>query len=202
MQLLRAILPRGKGSEFMKTIKDDGAIVITCYYGYGSASESIQSKLKVNKIRKEIVMAILDDENAKIAMDELEEKLVKINTGVAFTSQLEYKGESNLQNESNYQALYVIVDRHEGQKAVAIAQENGAKGATLIHGRGSAKEVKSILLNMNVEPEKDIVIMLVKNDIAENIKDAIYDKMNLDKENKGIIYSLPVMEVRDLVEQS
>lgn len=202
MQLLRAILPRGKGSEFMKTIKDDGAIVITCYYSYGSASESIQSKLKVNKIRKEIVMAILDDENAKIAMDELEEKLVKINTGVAFTSQLEYKGESNLQNESNYQALYVIVDRHEGQKAVAIAQENGAKGATLIHGRGSAKEVKSILLNMNVEPEKDIVIMLVKNDIAENIKDAIYDKMNLDKENKGIIYSLPVMEVRGLVEQS
>ncbi|MBS6105215.1 transcriptional regulator [Anaerococcus sp.] len=202
MQLLRAILPRGKGSEFMKTIKDDGAIVITCYYGYGSASESIQSKLKVNKIKKEIVMAILDDENAKIAMDELEEKLVKINTGVAFTSQLEYKGESNLQNESNYQALYVIVDRHEGQKAVAIAQENGAKGATLIHGRGSAKEVKSILLNMNVEPEKDIVIMLVKNDIAENIKDAIYDKMNLDKENKGIIYSLPVMEVRGLVEQS
>ena len=202
MQLLRAILPRGKGSEFMKTIKDDGAIVITCYYGYGSASESIQSKLKVNKIRKEIVMAILDDENAKIAMDELEEKLVRINTGVAFTSQLEYKGESNLQNESNYQALYVIVDRHEGQKAVAIAQENGAKGATLIHGRGSAKEVKSILLNMNVEPEKDIVIMLVKNDIAENIKDAIYDKMNLYKENKGIIYSLPVMEVRGLVEQS
>lgn len=202
MQILRAILPRGKGSEFMKTIKDDGAIVITCYYGYGSASESIQSKLKVNKIRKEIVMAILDDENAKIAMDELEEKLVKINTGVAFTSQLEYKGESNLQNESNYQALYVIVDRHEGQKAVAIAQENGAKGATLIHGRGSAKEVKSILLNMNVEPEKDIVIMLVKNDIAENIKDAIYDKMNLYKENKGIIYSLPVMEVRGLVEQS
>ncbi|PKZ17656.1 transcriptional regulator [Anaerococcus octavius] len=107
-----------------------------------------------------------------------------------------------MQNESNYQALYVIVDRHEGQKAVAIAQENGAKGATLIHGRGSAKEVKSILLNMNVEPEKDIVIMLVKNDIAENIKDAIYDKMNLDKENKGIIYSLPVMEVRGLVEQS
>ena len=202
MQLLRAILPRGKGSEFMKTIKDDGAIVITCYYGYGSASESIQSKLKVNKIRKEIVMAILDDENAKIAMDELEEKLVKINTGVAFTSQLEYKWESNLQNESNYQALYVIVDRHEGQKAVAIAQENGAKGATLIHGRGSAKEVKSILLNMNVEPEKDIVIMLVKNEIAENIKEAIYDNMNLNKENKGIIYSLPVMEVRGLVEQS
>ncbi len=46
------------------------------------------------------------------------------------------------------------------------------------------------------------MIMLVKNDIAENIKDAIYDKMNLDKENKGIIYSLPVMEVRGLVEQS
>ena len=63
---------------------------------------------------------------------------------------------------SEYVALYVIVDRHLGHRAVEIAQANGAKGATLVHGRGSGEKVKSILLNMNIEPEKDIVIMLVK----------------------------------------
>lgn len=55
---------------------------------------------------------------------------------------------------------------------------------------------------MNIEPEKDIVIMLVKKDLVEKIRDAIYEQMNLIEENKGIIYSLPVMEVRGLVEQN
>ena len=34
--------------------------------------------------------------------------------------------------------MYVIVDRQEGQKAIKIAQNNGAKGATLVHGREQA----------------------------------------------------------------
>ena len=202
MQFLRVILPRGLGSDFMKVLQDDGAKAISCMYGYGSATDAISNMLHVDKIKKEIVMAILDDESVKKILDDLSEKLNKTNTGIAFTSPLDYKGEDDLNFDIDYVALYVIVDRHEGQKAVHIAQENGARGATLVHGRGSAKEVKSILLNMNIEPEKDIVIMLVKKDLVEKIRDAIYEQMNLIEENKGIIYSLPVMEVRGLVEQN
>ena len=202
MQFLRVILPRGLGSDFMKVLQDDGAKAISCMYGYGSATDAISNMLHVDKIRKEIVMAIFDDESVKKILDGLSEKLDKTNTGIAFTSPLDYIGEDELNFDIDYVALYVIVDRHEGQKAVHIAQENGARGATLVHGRGSAKEVKSILLNMNIEPEKDIVIMLVKKDLVEKIRDAIYDQMNLIEENKGIIYSLPVMEVRGLVEQN
>ena len=202
MQFLRVILPRVLGSDFMKVLKDDGAKAISCMYGYGSAPDAISNLLHVDKVKKEIVMAILDDESVKKILDDLSEKLDKTNTGIAFTSSLDYKGEDDLNFDIDYVALYVIVDRHEGQKAVHIAQENGARGATLVHGRGSAKEVKSILLNMNIEPEKDIVIMLVKKDLVEKIRDAIYEQMNLIEENKGIIYSLPVMEVRGLVEQN
>ena len=202
MQFLRVILSRGLGSDFMKVLKDDGAKAISCMYGYGSAPDAISNLLHVDKVKKEIVMAILDDESVKKILDDLSEKLDKTNTGIAFTSSLDYKGEDDLNFDIDYVALYVIVDRHEGQKAVHIAQENGARGATLVHGRGSAKEVKSILLNMNIEPEKDIVIMLVKKDLVEKIRDAIYEQMNLIEENKGIIYSLPVMEVRGLVEQN
>lgn len=129
----------------------------------------------------------------------MSEKIQKTNTAIAFTSPLDYEGEEELNFE--YVALYVIVDRHAGQEAVRIAQENGARGATFIHGRGSAKEVKSILLNMNIEPEKDIVVMLVKKDLVKQIKAAIIDGMDLEQENKGIIYSLPVMDVRGLVDQ-
>lgn len=56
-------------------------------------------------------------------------------------------------------------------------------------------------MHMNIEPEKDIVVMLIKKELMEPIKNAIYNEMNLGNENKGIIYTLPVMEVRGLVEQ-
>lgn len=202
MQLLRVILPRGLGSEFMKVLQKNNAKSIYCLYGYGSANNAISNMLHVDKIKKEIVTAALDDESVRKVLSDLSEKLDKANSAIAFTSPLYYEGEETMNFDIEYVALYVIVDRQNGQQAVQIAQENGAKGATLIHGRGSAKEVKSILLNMNIEPKKDIVIMLVKKDLVGKIRNAIYEQMNLDEENKGIIYSLPVMEVRGLVEQS
>lgn len=128
MQFLRVILPRGLGSDFMKVLQDDGAKAISCMYGYGSATDAISNMLHVDKIKKEIVMAILDDESVKKILDDLSEKLDKTNTGIAFTSPLDYKGEDELNFDIDYVALYVIVDRHEGQKAVHIAQENGARG--------------------------------------------------------------------------
>lgn len=202
MQLLRVILPRGKGSEFMKTLDNYGAKAITCAYGYGSNPAYLSNVMHTDKIKKEVVVAILDDDQVSRILDAMNDKISKTNTAIAFTSPLDYKGEDDLKLNIEYVALYVIVDRHEGHRAVQIAQEHGARGATFIHGRGSSKEVKSILLNMNIEPEKDIIVMLVKKDLVEPIRDAIYEQMQLAEENKGIIYSLPVMEVRGLVEQS
>ena len=64
-----------------------------------------------------------------------------------------------------YVCLYVIVDRHLGQKAIHIAQANGAGGATLIHGRGFAENIKSpIFFNMTIEPEKDIHKKRIRRD--------------------------------------
>lgn len=201
MQLLRVILPRGKGSAVMKILKNNWAMGISCYYGYGTAHNTLLNTLHTDKIKKEIVMAILNDDKAKEILDNINDKISKSNTAIAFTSPINYEGETNLNFDIEYVAMYVIVDRHLGQEAVNIAQAKGAKGATLVHGRGAGKEVKSILMHMNIEPEKDIVVMLIKKELMEPIKNAIYNEMNLGNENKGIIYTLPVMEVRGLVEQ-
>lgn len=197
MQLLRIILPRGKGSKFMKILKDDGATAIGCFYGEGSASSEILNALAIDKTKKEIVTALIEEESVKKIIEEISEKLAAVNSAVAFSTSLE--GE----NKMEYVCLYVIVDRHQGQKAIHIAQDNGARGATVIHGRGSGEAVKSkLFLSMNIEPEKDLVIMLVKKDMAEKIQKEIYDQMDLASQGKGIIYSLPVNHVAGLVEQS
>ena len=197
MQLLRIILPRGKGSKFMNILKDHGASAIGCFYGEGSAPSEILNALAIDKTKKEIVTALIEEETARKVIDKVSEKLKAVNSAVAFSTSLE--GENNM----DYVCLYVIVDRHLGQKAIHIAQEHGARGATVIHGRGSGEEVKSrLFLSMNIEPEKDLVIMLIKKDLVEKIQKEIYEQMDLRSQGKGIIYSLPVNHVAGLVEQN
>ena len=157
MQLLRIILPRGKGSKFMNILKDHGATAIGCFYGEGSAPSHVLASLAIDKTKKEIVTALIEEEFVKKVIENISEKLQEVNSAVAFSTSLE--GE----NKMEYVCLYVIVDRHQGQKAIHIAQDHGARGATVIHGRGSGEAVKSkLFLSMNIEPEKDLVIMLVK----------------------------------------
>lgn len=197
MQLLRIILPRGKGSKFMNILKDQGASAIGCFYGEGSAPNEVLSALAIDKTKKEIVTALIEEESVRKVIEKVSEKLAAVNSAVAFSTSLE--GE----NKMEYVCLYVIVDRHQGKKAIHIAQDNGAKGATVIHGRGSGEAVKSkLFLSMNIEPEKDLVIMLVKKDLVEKIRQEIYEQMDLESAGKGIIYSLPVDHVAGLVEQN
>lgn len=198
MQYIRIILPRGKGSEFMKELKAECAFAIACFYGEGSAPSEILNKLHIDKRKKEIVTDLFDEEKTNILFNKIEDKLRGVNTAIAFSTALDGKDYS-----MEYVCLYVIVDRHLGQKAIHIAQANGAGGATLIHGRGSAENIKSpIFFNMTIEAEKDIVLMLIKKELEETIKGKIYKEMELDKEGRGIIYSLPANEVSGLVEQN
>ena len=196
MQVLRIILPRGKGSKFMKILKANKAKSIACFYGEGSAPSEILNTLSIDKTKKEIVVTLIDESTGENIIETIADKLEKINTAIAFSTSLE--GAYNME----YVCLYVIVDRHRGQEAIHIAQNNGARGATVIHGRGSSETVKSpIFLNMNIEPEKDLVIMLIKKELEDKIRDDIYKKMDLEKQGMGIIYSLPVTSVKGLVEQ-
>ena len=198
MKYLRIILPRGKGSKFMDILKQMGASWVTCILAEGCAKAEILDMLEIDKVKKEIVLALIEDEKLDKLIDRLKEKLDKANSSILFATNLENKGDEKME----YEAIYVIVNREDGEKVVNLAQENGAKGATIVHGRGSGIEKKSLFLNMKIEPEKDLVIMVVKKEMEQTIKDTIYQEMNLGENSKGIIYSLPVSDVRGLVDQN
>lgn len=197
MKLVTLILPRSLGSKKMNKLKDLGGSYITCVYGMAIEDGEILSLLKMNKKRKEIVRALIDEKEGENILDKLDFKQTK-DQSIGFTVDLDNKGDE----EMKYLALYVIVDRHEGDRVIKIAQKNGANGATVMHGRGAGVLQESILMNMTIEPEKDIVLMLVEKDKAELIKDAIYEEMSLKDPSKGIIFTIPVTDVRGLVEQN
>ena len=94
-----------------------------------------------------------------------------------------------------YEAIICIVNSGFSETVMAAARECGARGGTVINARGTAKEETEKLFNISIHPEKEIVLILVTQDIRDNILHAIYKSIGLNSEGQGIAFSLPVDDV-------
>ena len=142
MKYLRIITPRSKGSKIMNQLKEKGAKSISCLLAEGSANTHILEVLEIDKEKK--VSALVNDDLVNDLLDQIKDKFDKKNTSIMFTTPVDYKGEIDME----YEALYVIVNKENADKVIEISQEKGAKGATVVHGRGSGIQKKSVFLNM------------------------------------------------------
>jgi nitrogen regulatory protein PII len=74
------------------------------------------------------------------------------------------------------------------------AREAGARGGTIINARGSGIHEHAKLLNMEIEPEKEVVMIIAQSAIARDIVLAVRDGLEIDKPGNGIIFVQPVNE--------
>ena len=86
-----------------------------------------------------------------------------------------------------YHAITTIVDRGKAEDVIDAATKAGSKGGTIINARGSGIHETSKLFSMDIEPEKEIVIILSEVESTEN---RIFDKkpLKIDEPGNGIIF--------------
>ncbi len=72
------------------------------------------------------------------------------------------------------------------------AREVGARGGTVIHGRGTANGEAEKLFQIVVQPDKDVIMIIVKNDIKDAVMTAVNKAAGLDTNGQGIAFSLPI----------
>ncbi len=120
-------------------------------------------------------MAIIDEKLEDDFYDKMSKKfsLNKPHNGIAFSMPLKYclnlkdsKYVSKLQkkgvNNVDYESIFVIVDKGSASDVLEAAESAGSTGGTVFHGRGSGTQEKAKLFNIEIEPEKDIVLILSK----------------------------------------
>ncbi len=78
---------------------------------------------------------------------------------------------------------------------VNASKNAGADGATILSGRGTSIHENTVLLGVPIQPEKEMVLILVKKSLRKNVMREIVRVCNLNTEGKGITFSLPVDEV-------
>ncbi len=144
---------------------------------------------------------VADKETAYRVLDivSLEYKLDKPNHGIAFTTSINatvgtrkcrcdnVKVERG-EDKTMYQVITIIVDKGKAEDAIEAATTVGSIGGTIVNGRGSGIHETSKLFSMDVEPEKEIAIILSEVGMTESIIAVIREKLKIDEPGNGIIY--------------
>ena len=99
----------------------------------------------------------------------------------------------------NHEVIFAIVNAGFADEAMAVAREQGARGGTILNARGVAREQEAAFFGITIHPEKEILMLVVEKDVRNNILNALYTQMGMDKKAQGIVFSLPVSDVAGLV---
>ena len=102
--------------------------------------------------------------------------------------------------ENSHEVIFCVVNAGFSDVAMDAAKEIGARGGTVIHARGTANSEAEKLFNITIEPEKEIVMILVPTALKDDILHALYRAVGLNTPGQGIAFALPVDKVVGLSE--
>lgn len=95
----------------------------------------------------------------------------------------------------NHEVIFCIVNAGFSDAVMDAAKEFGARGGTVLRARGTANSEAEKLFNIVVQPEKEVVMILVDVSIRDDILHALYRAVGLNTPGQGIAFSLPVDQV-------
>jgi nitrogen regulatory protein PII len=201
------IVNDGKATDILESAKKIGVNGGTIFHGRGTVKNSILEFLGLHKVKKEILIMALkekfEDELHEYLTDKFQ--LYRPNNGILFSCSLNriigarcfddvctainHEGEkSNME----YEVIFTVVDSGRGDEVVEAATAAGARGATIIDARGSAVNEKSMIFDIEVEKDKEIVMIIAKKDICPKIVESIEESMELEKPGKGVMFTMDV----------
>ncbi|TEB15074.1 hypothetical protein Psfp_02393 [Pelotomaculum sp. FP] len=105
----------------------------------------------------------------------------------------------------DYELIVTIVKRGWAERIVKAAKTAGARGGTILHGRGVGVHEQKKVLGLPIEPEKDIILTLIHKDKTNDVLKAIVEAGQLQKPGTGIGFVIDVDKVVgivSLIEQS
>ncbi|MBE6555677.1 MAG: P-II family nitrogen regulator [Ruminococcaceae bacterium] len=106
-----------------------------------------------------------------------------------------------------YEMILCIVNTGFSDVVMEAARACGAGGGTVIHARGTANQEAETFFKITIQPEKEVVMILVPAAIKDDVLRALYEKVGLQTPGQGIALALPVDGVvglpnRDVKEKS
>ncbi len=95
----------------------------------------------------------------------------------------------------DYEVIFCVINAGYSELVMDAAKEVGARGGTVMHAKGTANKDAEQFFNISIQPDKEVVMILVPKEIKDDVLHAIYKNAGLKSEGSGIAFSMPVNKV-------
>jgi len=98
-------------------------------------------------------------------------------------------------NENLFQIIFAIVEMGTASKILEAAENAGAEGGTIFYGRGTGVHEHEKLLGISIEPEKEIIMILINKQIADTVLHTVVSAGKLNEPGKGLAFVMDISKV-------
>ena len=97
--------------------------------------------------------------------------------------------------KNEFALILTVVNRGFADTVIDAAREAGARGGTIFYARGTGVHEMEKFFAVSIQPEKEVVMTLVKKEETRHIMEYIGRAAGLRTEGKGLSIALPVSNV-------
>lgn len=90
----------------------------------------------------------------------------------------------------HHKLLVIIVKKGLSSRVIRACKKGGSEGATVIQGRGTGIHDTGSIFGVKLEPEKDLILCLCDNEIAEKVLSKVRAAVRLDRPGTGVAFLL------------
>lgn len=94
-----------------------------------------------------------------------------------------------------HELIMCIVNEGFSDLVMDTAREVGARGGTVLNARGTANKEAEKFFSIDIQPQKEIVMIVVHKTLRDEILHALYKEVGLNTPGQGIAFAMPVDNV-------
>ena len=166
---------------------------------HGTVNQRILNALGINSSARTYIQGMFSKKRLDEFMAEAKEKfdLDEPGHGILFVKQArniyvaktECLPESENTNMTNEVLITVITNYGKTDELIKVARDTGARGATILKGHGTVSEDAQKFFGVPIEPEKEVILLIVSKDIEKEVMNAIHTEGHFEKASNGIVFS-------------
>ncbi len=103
-------------------------------------------------------------------------------------------------DEKKYELVVSILNAGFSQIVMEAARNAGAKGGTVVRARGTANPEAEEFFNITIQPDKEMLLLLVPAEVKDKILQALYKVGGPGTNAAGIAFSVPVSRTTTIKE--
>ncbi len=213
IEVVAAVVDVEQGEKVLRIYREEHAPVDFVCMAHGTARTEMLDLLGIGETAKTIVMCLVSHETAIRLLKRLGRELQMRypGRGIAFSIPItgigrrwhqlltaadgEHEEASSMhETEKNdgFDIVAVVMERGYTNVAMDAARRAGARGGTVISARGIAENEVKRFFGIEIQAEKEIVFLVVKNSEKQQVMTALMKAVGMKTRSHGIVLSMPL----------